>query len=197
MGSGKALLMALTLVAVASGTGVSAGATAVRVSGKRLRYPLTCAGITVGRSTVRDVRRLYGDGFFVRNEGHGGGHYFVDPARQVTLHVVIGVDRVIESVSYGRGVRLPRAATAASTVAKATSTRLTPNKRLWPGYRLGERAGTMLRQFGKPKGDRRSGSRRVIRYETDHPTTPSVLFYEAELHFEKDRLVLVKLHNGC
>ena len=59
-------------------------------------YPLYCAGIVVGMSTDRDVQRMYGPGLYVRDEGHGGGRYFVDRHRRVTLHVEIGVDKVID-----------------------------------------------------------------------------------------------------
>ena len=194
MGTGRGTLLLFAVVVI---TAVSTGPTAARPSRKGPRYPLSVAGIVVGKSTDSDVRRMYGDGFFVRDEGHGGGRYFVNPKHRVTLHSEIGVDHVIESVSYGRGIRLPRTLKAAAVVAKATSARLTPDKRLWPGFRLEERAGTILRRFGKPRSDRRSGSRRIVWYEADFHSMPGVLVYEAELHFENDRLVLVKLHNGC
>src|ERR1051326_1418697 len=107
--------------------------------GRRLAYPLYCAGIVVGMSSDTDVRRMYGDGFFVREEGHLGGRYFTDPKRQVTLHVEIGVDQIIETVSYARGVHLPsRSRNSTSALKQSISSRLTPGERLTYGTRLGD-----------------------------------------------------------
>jgi hypothetical protein len=176
---------------------VAATCLAAAPRAKRPEYPLYCAGIVVGMSTDTDVRRMYGDGLFVKDEGHGGGRYFVDPKRQVTLHVETGVDRVIETVSYGRGVRLPQGYAKGTPVPKqAISANLTAGEHVWLGIRLGENASYVVRQFGKPKKDTRTGSTRVIRYETGEQEMAYTLFYEAEFRFEKDRLVSVKLYNG-
>jgi hypothetical protein len=161
------------------------------------QYPLYCAGIVVGMSTDEDVRRMYGDGLYVRDEGHGGGRYFVDPRHQVTLHVEIGVDRVIDSVSYSRGVHLPSGRRRPGAIpTKVVSTRLTPGEHLWLGIRLGETAPYVIRQFGKPAKDGRSRSIRVIRYAADYDNMAFVLDYEAEFRFRNNRLVSMSLYNG-
>jgi len=37
------------------------------------------------------------------DESHAGGRYYIDPARRGTLHVEIGVDRMIDGVEYQEG----------------------------------------------------------------------------------------------
>ncbi|MFN3653302.1 MAG: hypothetical protein ACK47B_27285 [Armatimonadota bacterium] len=161
----------------------------------RRELPLYCAGIVVGMSKEPDVRRMYGDGFFVADEGHAGGRYYVDPRRQVTLHVTTGVDRVIESVTYSRGVRLP-AGSGEPALKRASAPKLTADEHFGSGHRLGDTAAEIRRQLGKPDQERRRGAARVLRYETDYETTPYVLYYELELRFYQDRLVSVQLYNG-
>jgi hypothetical protein len=157
-------------------------------------YPLYCAGVTVGMSTKQDVLRMYGSGLSTPDEGHGGGLYYVDPKRQVTLHVEVGTDDEIESLSYSRGVHLPKQASV--SVAKAVSTSLTPKEHVWLGIRLGSPPEEVIRTYGRPKSDHRSGAQRVMRYEMDYHRTPYVLDYEAVFRFEKSGLVSVTLMNG-
>ena len=160
----------------------------------RLDYPLYCAGIVVGMTTDRDVIRMYGRGLFVKSEGHGGGRYYVDAQRTCTLHVEIGVDSYIESVSYGKGVRLP--ASLRKELGKASPPSLSSKEWIGTGMGLEDTAAAVLRQLGKPTSDHRSGKGRVIRYETDYHRNPYVLVYESRWEFVGDRLVAVQLYNG-
>ena len=157
-------------------------------------YPLNCAGIVVGISTERDVRRMYGDGLFAKDEGHGGGRYYVDPGRKVTLHVETGVDHYIESVTYGHGVHLP--SKSPRDLTRATTSRLAATEFCGVGIRLGVSPARLRAQLGPPKSDRRSGATRELRFETNYERSPYVLDYEAEFHFTNDRLVYVRLYNG-
>ena len=161
---------------------------------RRPEYPLNCAGIVAGISTDRDVVRMYGPGLFAPAEGHGGGRYYVDAKRSVTLHVETGVDSYIESVSYGKGVRLPAA--LRKEVVKAVSTSLAATEFSGAGLRIGESALSILRQFGKPKSDHRAGRMRILRYESDYHQMPYVLVYESRWEFVDDRLTDVQLYNG-
>lgn len=138
---------------------------------------------------------MYGEGLLVRTEGHLGGRYFLDPKHQVTLHLEIGVDGVIETVSYTRGVRLP-GGKQSHIPSKAVSPRLSEGEHVSFGIRLGTRAREVLATFGKPKKDLHTGHIRVIRYETTHETAPYVLYYNAEFHFKDGRLISVQLYNG-
>src|SRR6266540_3072370 len=159
MDARRAMRLGAAMVPLASG-----GATAAPRA-KAREYPLYCAGIVVGMSTDRDVRRMYGSGLYVPGEGHGGGRYFVDPHRRVTLHVELGVDDVIDEVSYSRGILVPtRYRKSGRVPSKAISPRLTPNEHLYLGIGLGERASYVIQQFGKPRKDTRGRSTRVLRY---------------------------------
>jgi len=159
-------------------------------------YPLYCAGVVVGMSRMADVQKMYGDGLFVAEEGHGGGRYFVDPKQEVTLHVESGVDNVIETVSLSRGVRLPDKYKKGTAVPKqAIAPRLSVKEELsW--INLGNRADKILDHFGPPKEDKAKQGIRTIIYETDYTKSPYVLAYRAELEFEDDKLVSVTLYNG-
>lgn len=183
-GPGGAIVLALILVG-AGRAGVGAASAPPRP------YPLYCAGLVVGMSTDEDVRRMYGNGLAINEGGHGVTRYFVSAERTVTLKVETGVDRLVEAVTLMRGARVPTAGKGS-----AATSRLTEQARLWLGIRLGDTRAYVVRQFGKPGKESRSGTTRVVRYEADHRTNPYVLFYEAELRFENERLTEVRLYNG-
>lgn len=67
-------------------------------------WPLHFAGITVGSTTDSQVQRLFGRGIFRADEGHTGGRYFLDSKRTSTLHVVEGVDRVVDELTVRSGI---------------------------------------------------------------------------------------------
>jgi len=67
-------------------------------------WPLNFAGITVSVNTDSQVQRLLGKGVFRQDEGHTGGRYFIDLNRTATLHIVEGVDQVIEDLTVTEGV---------------------------------------------------------------------------------------------
>jgi hypothetical protein len=162
------------------------------------RFPIYCAGIVVGMSTMRDAQRMYGEGFFVLGEGHGGGRYYVDPRNEVTLHLKSGVDDVVEAIEYTRGVRLPPSFQRPSAVPEqAVSGALTADERVQWGSRLGDSAASVLRHLGKPTEDLHDGNLRRLRYEEESESSPYLLFYEAEFRFENDLLVSVRIYNGC
>ena len=173
---------------------------AVQGDGVPRAYPLYVAGIVVGMSTETDVRRMFGDGLFRKDEGHSGGRYYVDPKRTVTLHVEFGVDRVIEYVSYARGIRLPPPHRRGAQVpAQAITARLTSNEHLSGGVRLGDPEGQTLRVFdlGSPTSRFRRGSEHTVRFDTDYEKgSQYVLFYQARFHFSGGRLTAIELYNG-
>ena len=187
------------VILVASSMALLLGSAWAKPAGrtKMPQYPLYCAGIVVGMSTDQDVRRMYGSGLMVRDEGHLGGRYFVDPRHRVTLHVEIGPDHIIDEVLYGRGILLPSQYREAGQIPReAICPQLTAREHLYLGIRLGEQASYVLRQFGKPRKDTRRRSARVVRYEADWEEMPYVLDYEAEFRFQSNRLVAVRLYNG-
>ena len=159
-------------------------------------YPLYCAGIVVGMSSERDVRRLFGPGLPAAREGHLGGRYYVDDGHRVTLHIETGVDRVIEKVEYGSGVRLPAGSRDARSVRAAGARWLHPDESIGPGLRLGCRRSEVEQQVGRPDRVRRLGEEETLEYATGYETNPYTLVYEAEFRFRQGRLIAVSLYNG-
>ena len=111
--------------------------------------------------------------------------------------MTIGPDRIIDDVSYGRGVQLPaKQRRAAKAIAAAISRRLTTHERVQDGIRLGDSDAEVLRKLGRPARDTRRRSIRTLRYEADDSSMPGVLFYDAEFGFQHHRLVSIDLYNG-
>jgi hypothetical protein len=188
-------LFCAVLVAVCA-KGTQTRAAAPKRPPKLRAYPLYCAGIVVGMSNERDVRRLYGPGFFAPDEGHLGGRYYVDPSHRVTLHVETGVDRIIERVEFGSGVRLPKGAAGTKAIHQAEARWLHPDESVGPGYRLGATRTELLQELGPPAADRRTATEEVLRYDTGIEENPYTLVYEAEFRFRKGKLDRVSLYNG-
>src|SRR5580700_7436322 len=67
-------------------------------------WPLHFAGITLGVTDDAQAQRLLGNGVFRADEGHTGGRYFIDSTRTATLHVVNGVNDVVEELTIRRGI---------------------------------------------------------------------------------------------
>jgi hypothetical protein len=150
-------------------------------------YPLYCAGLVVGISREQDARRMFGDGVFVTNEGHGAARYYVDAKRRVTLNVQFGDGRV-ETVTYSRGLVMPAVLRKNGVPARAIARALRVDE-LAGGFSLGAPVSEVTGMMGKPKEHTVSGKRRVLRYETDHDINPYVCNYDAVFTFERGRLV--------
>jgi len=160
-------------------------------------YPLYCAGLVVGMSTGADARRMYGDGLFVADEGHGGGRYYVDPKHQVTMHIVIGPDDILEEVAYSRGIHLPGKNRRTGQVPpRAVSTRLTAHEHLYGGIELGEKVGSFIQEVGKPTRDRRRRAVRMLTYAGGEEEVPYTLFYTGEFRFVSGRLTSSSLSDS-
>lgn len=157
-----------------------------------LRYPATLAGIHPGKTFDGQVIKLYGTGYFAPREGHLGGRYFTDPRHKITLHVVLGVDRVIEEVEVRAGLWLPKG----GPVKQAESQRLIPQKIHVADFKMGDDRKGILARYGKPRKTTKDGERLVVKYETDYKSTRDVLFYEAEFTFTKGKLIGVRLYDG-
>ena len=197
--SGRTMGLLCTAILAACTQGVgnrSARAAAPKRSRKLRAYPLYCAGIAVGMSNERDVRRLYGPGFFAPDEGHLGGRYYVDPSHRVTLHVETGVDRIIEHVEFGSEVRLPKGAADANAIRLAEARWLHTDETIGTGHRLGETRTAIVADLGQPAADHRTATEETLRYETGIDQNPYTLVYEAEFRFRNGKLDRVSLYNG-
>ena len=97
--------MLLLVVIVATGPLLSIAQSAPTPPRKgTVCWPLNFAGVTVGVTTDAQVQRLLGTGVFRPNEGHTGRRYFVDTKHTATLHIVEGVDRIVEELTFIQGV---------------------------------------------------------------------------------------------
>jgi hypothetical protein len=155
------------------------------------------AGIRIGphRSTDGDVVKLLGQGYYTRHEGHGGGRYYTDLNRQITFHIEIGVDRLIDTVELTKGFDIPYKMAPNETrfLAKALAALPAIDKNL----RLGMQAEAIILKLGKPNEDAKEGNKRTLVYTIDFEKDPRVgLFYEATFKFINNRLVKIKLYDG-
>jgi hypothetical protein len=98
----RTLLLAL-LVALASLDSSSSPSPAGTRKGT-VCWPLNFAGITVDVNTDSQVQRVLGKGVFREDEGHTGGRYYVDSNSTATLHIVEGVNRVVEELTVAEGL---------------------------------------------------------------------------------------------
>lgn len=160
-----------------------------------LRYPSSMAGVRPGRTTDDHLTKLYGKGYFTDREGHLGGRYYTDVRHSMTLHVIIGVDSIADTVEIKPGVHLPKGAGSAGLAASTTSTFVPARVRV-DGFKLGDPSKPILARYGKPSQDLKNGSRREIIYMTDIDSTRDVLYYEAHFVFKGGKLVSVRLYNG-
>ncbi len=162
---------------------------------KTKRYPLVCAKIKVGSSIDSDVQHMYGKGYFVRDEGHLGGRYYIDEKHQVTLHVEIGVDRVVESIDYSQGIHLPIMPTT-KVLQIASSPGLTADKEIQGNIILGATLKSIIKRWGTPSKNRISKGNGEIEYDADEKSMKEVLFYKAQLRFHNGRLHSISIYNG-
>jgi|SRR5215472_7327005 len=115
-----------------------------------VRWPLNFAGITIGVNTDSHVQRLLGKGVFRKDEGHTGGRYFVDVNGKATLHMVEGVDRVVDELTVAQGISHEIKASERST---ATSKWFDPHEPFgnWHALRLGSTKDEVLSNLGEPQ----------------------------------------------
>lgn len=96
------LVLLLTFASLRSGSPASPAG----IPKGTLCWPLNFAGITIGVNTDSQVRRLLGKGAFRQDEGHTGGRYFIDVNHTATLHIVEGVDQVVEELTVAEAFRM-------------------------------------------------------------------------------------------
>lgn len=162
-------------------------------------YPLTLAGITVGKTSDETVVKMYGKGYFVKDEDHLGGRYYVDSSKCVTLHIQLDPDSIIDDVEFEKGVHLPPKATP-EQFKKALSTQLTTDKTLASnGFGLGVNSKAVLKRYGSPwrntvKSSKKSSG--VLQYFATASDRSDVMQYNAIFTFGNDHLTGIEISNG-
>ena len=113
-------------------------------------WPLNFAGLTVGVNTDSQVQRLLGKGVFRKDEGHTGGRYFTDVNAKATLHIVEGVDRVVDELTVTEGISMKIKASERST---AASKWFDPHESFgnWHALHLGSTKDDVLSNLGEPQ----------------------------------------------
>ncbi|HXZ29213.1 MAG TPA: hypothetical protein VEG08_14560 [Terriglobales bacterium] len=96
------------------------------------------------------MQRLLGKGVFRPDEGHTGGRYFLDANQTATLHVVGGVDQVVEELTLSQGVS---AEIKANERSAAVSKWFDPEEQFGNGLllHLGSTEKEVLSNLGQPK----------------------------------------------
>ncbi len=163
-------------------------------TGKK-RYPLTLAGIKVGFTTDRQVVAKFGRGYFVGDEGHLGGRYFVAPPggkARPALHVEIGVDHIIDEASltddsqtFHRKLNVKRALCSRLAHLPYVS-----------GLSLGSTLGETRARWGKPARITGKAPNQTWHYAGGEEEVEGTLFFEADLRFTSGKLTRIRIYNG-
>ncbi len=167
------------------------------VSGQR---PLvqSIAGIRIGphASNDEDVKKIFGEGLFAADEGHAGGRYYTDKNRQVTLHVELGVDRIVDTIEFTKGLAVPKKLNSSNP--KFVSIHLVNSPTIDKNLSLGMSPDTVIGILGKPDKDIKNGNKRTIIYEIGYDEKDSrvSIYYEANFKFVDGQLVQIRIYDG-
>jgi hypothetical protein len=152
-------------------------------------WPLHFAGVTVGVTDDAQGQRLLGTGVFRADEGHSGGRYYIDPKRTATLHIVEGVDNVVEELTVRSGIDGALKATEYGT---AVSRWFDSEEGFgnWHRLRLGSSRDEVVANLGQPR-KKEKGDEWV--YET---ICACELPEYLTTGFKQDRIVQLTLYAG-
>jgi hypothetical protein len=177
--------------------GPAVPAVAMKGAGPAVRRPLvlTAAGITLGLKTLdSQVVGMFGQGCYIREEGHGGGRYFINSDRSLTLHTIIGVDNATDYVELSSFPNLPKPCIG---FRGATSKGLAAVLEIEHGVRLGMSLDALVLVLGSADSEERKGAVRTLIYRTDVTKDDRVgLDYEARYRFTADRLTQLSIYDG-
>ncbi len=139
-----------------------------------------------------DVVERYGEGLFVRDEGHGGGRYYINQSYSYTFHIEIGVDKLIEDVEIFEGVHLPQSA----STKRALSKKLPDTISIDHGIKLGMKSAELIAILGQEHERKMTGDSLTLEYHTSEDERV-FLAYDAYYEFKNDRLIRIRIHDGC
>ena len=157
--------------------------------------PLECSKVKAGYTNDKVVMALYGQGLFDPNDGHGGARYFVDSAKRVILKTVLGTDNIIEEVALTE-YNYPFDFVKNQLKSLPAANALIPAGQLIKGVKLGSSPEAVIKAYGKPNVDKKTGINRVLIYEDDNDLWSEVLFYNAVFEFKNNKLQRISIYNG-
>jgi hypothetical protein len=154
------------------------------------------AGIKIGPNASNDneVIRIYGNGFFLKDEGHCGARYFTNFQKSITLRIVLGVDRVVEEIILLKGLLIPFNIDTNKIITNKLPNVPSIDKNLY----LGMTSNALIKRLGKPNDDKiRNQTLRVLYYSIDYENDPRVgLIYDARYTFRNDSLIQISIYDG-
>ena len=166
----------------------------IKHSGHLHPFPLSCAGIIVGKTSDKEVQSLYGPGVLNPNEGHGGARYYIDAQKKVSLRVTIGVDNIVEEVSI-TSTGYPFDYSSSKEFDKAKSY-VSINPSSADSIHIGDDPSKILKKYGKPNSDEAEDVMQTLTYEDSNEQWKDVFFYRAIFEFRHNNLVRITLRNA-
>lgn len=118
------------------------------IAQSQLCFPVSFCSVVPGITLDRDVVKLFGEGFFDEQQGHGGGRSYVNNERNITLTIVIGMDHYIESVVIKNGLDFPDSVRKKIDLYYSDRFEITDNGSLRTG--LGSTEAEIISAYGKP-----------------------------------------------
>lgn len=187
------------LLATVLSVGISASYIASLSAEQRPRsvcFPPTWGGIVAGITEDRDVVTLHGTSLYSTALGHGGGRYYSDSRRRMTMVVEIGVDNVIESVSIEWGQHWPSKRRAALPISSRID--IEEGFGTFRKLKLGSTEADVLGNLGEPTDIRTDsgGATRTWVYQTDYSNTECYADAEVSITFADGRVTRVVFYNG-
>jgi len=157
-------------------------------------FPPAWGGIVAGITEDRDVVTLHGRGLLSGELGHGGGRYYSDPQRRMTMVVEIGVDNVIESVSIESGQHGP----PNRRVALPISRRLDVGEGfgVFHKLKLGSTEAEVRANLGEASKIVPGSGGATWFYQTDYVNTECFADAETRIVFAQGRVTRVVFYNG-
>lgn len=125
-------------------------------------WPKKIGGVSVAGD--REVTRGLGRGLYDSEEGHGGGRYYTNANHSLTLHVVIGVDRTLDTVEITDGIALPNGLHLGDDPG-FVSAALGANPAIDGKIRLGASVAEVVKRYGKPDTNHKTGVQRILTYD--------------------------------
>ena len=157
-------------------------------------FPPAWGGIVAGITEDRDVVTLHGRGLLRAELGHGGGRYYSDPQRRMTMVVEIGVDNIIESVSIESGQHGP----PNRRVSLPISHRLDVGEGFGVFHRLklGSSEAEVRANLGEASKIVPGAGGPTLVYQTDYVNTGCYADAEIRIVFAQGRVIRVVFYNG-